>query len=148
MSGGTPCGTPGPPEGNTSRRSPFSGGFEEPMMSQSWNLSSGSNESQPASARAQVNAAMVTKRRITLLTSCPSGLDVSSGLGFRAGERHQHFDALAGAGRRFGIGRDQVEPALRRSTVAGTPGGEREQLARDVAERPVRRGQWLEPARQ
>ena len=43
---------------------------------------------------------------------------------------------------------DQVEPALRGGAVAGAPGGEREQFARGVAERPVGRGQRLEPRAQ
>src|SRR5436853_7611741 len=100
------------------------------MMSSSDSLSSGSNESHPASARPNASAAAVTMRLhirgsvTSRLMSC-----LVSCLGPVAGKRHEYIHALARPGRRFGIGGDQVEPAFCRSFVAGAPCRECKQLA-------------------
>src|SRR3954469_10907922 len=138
MSGGTPCGTPGTPVGKTGWRGPCSGVFDVPKISSSESLSSGSNplsESQPASANAKTRAAAVTTR---FIACSPSGLR----LVVRQGRQHVH--ARARAGRCLGVGRNQVEPALRRSRVPVAPRRKREQLARGMAEGSVRCAQRLE----
>src|SRR3954466_11183872 len=138
MSGGTPCGTPGTPCGKTGWRGPCSGVFDVPKISSSESLSSGSNplsESQPASANAKTRAAAVTTR---FIACSPSGLRLI----VRQGRQHVH--SRARAGRCLGVGRDQVEPALRRSGVPVAPRRKREQLARGVAEGTIRSGQRLE----
>src|SRR3954447_23897707 len=138
MSGGTPCGTPGTPCGKTGWRGPCSGVFDVPRISSSESLSSGSNplsESQPASANAKTRAAAVTTR---FIACSPSGLR----LVVRQGRQHVH--SRARAGRCLGVGRNQVQPALRRSRVVVAPSRKREQLARGVAERTIRGGQRLE----
>ena len=70
---------------------------------------------------------------------------VTSALLVGFGQREQHLDLAAGAGRRLGVGKDHVGPALHGGRVLGTPSGKRQRQARAVAEGAAGFGQWLEP---
>ena len=62
----------------------------------------------------------------------------------RRGQRLQHFDLRARAGRRLAVGQDDVGPAAHRGGIVGFPGGQREQRTRAVTEHTVLPGQRFE----
>ena len=104
-SGGMPCVTPGTPSGNSALRSP--GSFFFSLRPNTSSLSA-SKFSQPAST----GASRDQHRPATRCDACGAS-NWSSALAVGGDQRRQHFDARAGARRRFAVGRDHVDIAAR-----------------------------------
>ena len=107
-SGGTPCGTPGTPSGNTGLRSPGSGFLVL-------------NQSSIGSALAAAERKPERQHRHDHQATMAAHRDASAFL-VGVGQREQHLDLAAGAGRRLGVGEDHVGPAPHRGHVVGAPG--------------------------
>ena len=109
--------------GNIGLRSPGSGFLV-------LNQLSGSKLSQPDSASPRRSSEAVNQSTIRRTAHRVPQLFLSA-----VGQRQQHLDLAARAGRRLGIGEDHVGPSPHRRRVVGAPGREREHRARAVAER-------------
>src|SRR5690348_4300465 len=135
-----PCVTPGTPSGNTGSRTP--GNFflvlrNERSVTLSMMLSMPS--AQPASTMPRQSRTAVEIRRDKRIGGLLSALTLGGH------ERRQELDLRSYAVGRFRVGQDRIEPVLSRSAVARMPGGERQNLARGVAERTTRRSKRFEP---
>src|SRR5215470_14570615 len=140
-----PCDTPGTPSGNTGLRSP--GSFFLVLKKSPANHSVGSSASpmlaQPPSGT--ISTDVTRTIRASLVIAWPLKCMAPSSAAAGRQQRRQHLDPPARLQRRLDICVDEIEPALGSGSIACTPGGECQQLARRRAIGTPLRRQRLKP---